>query len=153
VPGISFLEIIFLAVVSGLTGTLAMTSFMTLTSQSGFANADMIRAIGSLFTKSLKNSFKTGLIIQTVSGVIFALFYTIIITSLNLRGVLGIAGAGTLIGFFHGAVVAFMLVTAVAERHPLHKFQQAGFTAAFIHWAAHVFYGLAVGLMIGFIGY
>ena len=49
--------------------------------------------------------------------------------------------------------MGFVLVTAVAENHPLPEFQQAGFSVAVAHWAAHIVYGFVVGLTIGVIGY
>lgn len=148
-PEISFLNILAISLISGITGTLFMTIFMMAVNQSGMVNADMVRALGSFFTKSLNKSFQVGIIIHFISGIFFAFFYSIAITSFNISGFLSFAGAGTLIGFIHGAVVAFLLVSTVAENHPLKKFQQAGFSVAVVHWVAHLIYGFIVGSVIG----
>ena len=144
---------IWTALIAGFIGTLGMTGFLTVITKSGITNADMVRAIGSLFTKSLESSFKVGFIIHTSAGIIFGTLYTFAITSFEVHGLLSSIGAGMLIGFIHGAVVSFMLVAAVAEHHPLREFQQAGFSVAVAHWAGHLFHGILVGLVIGLVGY
>lgn len=146
-------ELLYSALISGLIGTAGITIFMSAVTKSGLANADMIRAVGSLFTKTLKNAFIVGIIIHTISGIIFALIYTIIITTFEVKGVLNSAGAGVLIGFIHGAVVSFVLIAAVAEHHPIKQFQHAGFSVAVAHWLGHIIYGLLAGLSIGLINF
>ena len=46
---------------------------------SGYANADMIRALGSLVTRRYEGSFATGLGIHLVSAMLFAIPYTAIL--------------------------------------------------------------------------
>ncbi len=62
---------------------------------------------------------------------------------------MGNALAGLLIGFIHGAVVGFLLISTVAVRHPLPEFREAGFNVAVAHWADHLVYGFLVGSVIG----
>lgn len=150
---ISIGDLVAISLIGGILGTLGMTIFLTVVSKSGYANADMVRALGSLFTKTLDSAFKVGIIIHICSGIIFAFFYTFAISALDVRGFLSSAGAGLLIGFIHGAVVSFLLVASVAENHPLPQFQKAGFSVAVAHWAAHLIYGLIVGISVGIIGY
>jgi hypothetical protein len=104
-----------------------MTLFLQIISKSEVANADMVRAIGSLFTESLESAFSFGIILHMISGIIFAFLYTFAIIGLNIHGVVSCIGSGTFIGFIHGGVVSFILVTAVAEHHPLHEFQMQVF--------------------------
>lgn len=151
--GISPGAFVWLGIISGIIATSGMTLLLSAITRSGAANADMVRAVGSLFTKSLNNSFQVGLIIHYISGIFFALVYTWIIITFQVQGFLSILGAGILIGFIHGAVVSFVLVAAVAENHPLKEFQDAGFSVAAAHWAGHLVYGLLIGTMIGLIGY
>lgn len=146
-------HIIWIAIWSGIIGTAGMEILLQSITKSGMANADMARAVGSLFSKKLENSYRIGIMIQTISGIIFAFFYAVIIVYFNVHGFLSSAGAGTLIGFIHGAVVGFVLVAAVAENHPLPEFREAGFSVAVAHWIGHLMYGLLVGAVIGLIGY
>ena len=142
-------DFILRSVVSGLIATSGMTLLLTAITKSGIANADMVRAVGSLFTKSLDNAAKVGLIIHFSVGLVFGVLYTFAIQAFEVQGFLSNVGSGALIGFIHGAVVSFMLVAAVAENHPLKEFQEAGFSVAVAHWAAHLTYGLVIGIVLG----
>ncbi len=142
--------ILWISVVSGIIATLGMELFLRKITRSGLANADMVRAIGSIFTKSLDTAYRVGIIIHIISGIFFAFVYTLIISLVGVHGFLSSAGAGLLIGFIHGAVVGFMLVVTVAEHHPLPEFREAGFSVAVAHWGAHLLYGLLVGIVVGF---
>jgi hypothetical protein len=142
-------DFIVKSLASGIIATTGMTLLLTAVTKSGIANADMVRAVGSLFTKSLDNAVKRGLIIHFSVGLFFGFLYTFAIHAFEVEGFLSTVGSGVLIGFIHGAVVSFMLVAAVAEHHPLKEFQKAGFSVAVAHWAAHLFYGLLVGIVLG----
>lgn len=142
-------DFILKSVVSGLIATTGMTVLLNAITKSGIANADMVRAVGSLFTKSLSNAVKVGLIIHFSVGLVFGVLYTFAIQAFEVEGFLSNVGSGVLIGFIHGAVVSFMLVAAVAEHHPLKEFQKAGFSVAVAHWVAHLFYGLLLGFVLG----
>ena len=142
-------KFIWIVLIAGIIGTIGMTGLLEGITKSGIANADIVRAIGSLFTKSLESSFKVGIIIDLLAGIVFAAFYTFVIVSFEIHGLLSCIGACMLIGFVHGAVVSFLLVATVAEHHPLRQFQKTGFSVIIAHWAGHIFYGFIVGLVIG----
>ena len=146
-------HIIWLAIWAGIFGTAGMEILLQSITKSGMANADMARAIGSLFTKKFQNAYGIGITVQTINGIVFAFLYTIVIVYFQVHGFLSSTGAGALIGFIHGAVVGFILVAVVAENHPLKEFKEAGFSVAVAHWAGHLVYGLIVGAVIGLMGY
>jgi hypothetical protein len=137
------------SIVAGLIATTGMTLLLNAVTKSGVANADMVRAVGSLFTKSLDNAARRGIIIHFTVGLVFGFLYTFAIQAFEVEGFLSNVGSGVLIGFIHGAVVSFLLVASVAEHHPLPEFQKAGFSVAVAHWAAHLFYGLLIGIVLG----
>ncbi|MFA9408682.1 MAG: hypothetical protein ACERKJ_07575 [Candidatus Dadabacteria bacterium] len=139
-------------IVAGLVGTLGMSLAMWLITKSGIANAEMIRAIGSLFTKSYDKSFEPGLIVHLISGILFAFLYVILISIFAPTSLVAAIGAGAMIGVFHGVAFGFLLVVTVAEHHPLEQFRNAGFEVAIAHFVGHVIYGILVGLVVGLSG-
>lgn len=143
------LDYIKIAILGGLLGTGAMTLVLYMIDKSGLAKSDMVRAIGSLVTKQLDNSFVPGIIIHFLSGFIFSIVYALIIDVLNPTGFAAAIGYGVAIGMFHGAAVGLLLVVAVAEHHPLEEFQKVGFSVAAAHWFAHVIFGLVLGIITG----
>ncbi len=144
----TLIQYIKIAILGGLLGTAGMTSVLYIFDRVGLANGDMVRAIGSLLTKSYENALIPGLIIHLLSGVFFTLVYAVLMDYFGSPSLAMAITYGTAMGVFHGAVVALLLVVA-AEHHPVDRFQQTGFAVAFVHWGAHVVFGFIVGLMIG----
>lgn len=143
---------IIFVIVSGLIATALMSLFMELLTKSDIADADMIRAVGSIMTKSYEEAFKTGLMIQFGFGVFFAFIYFFIFgyfVSVNLFIAIM---AGFAIGFFHGMVVSLGIIIIVAEHHPVERFRNAGFEVAVGHVAGHIIYGLTLGAIYGITG-
>lgn len=139
-------------IVAGIVGTAGMSLAMWAITKSGVANAGMIRAIGSLFTKSYGNSFNPGIIIHFISGILFAFLYVILISIFAPTSIAAAIGTGAMIGLFHGVAFAFLLVIMVAEHHPLEQFRAAGFEVAIAHLVGHIIYGILVGLVVGLTG-
>lgn len=145
----TFNQYIQIALLGGFLGTSAMSGVLYLVTHSGYANCDMVRATGSLITKSLDNSFQVGIIIHFISGIIFSILYALVLDFLSVDTFQSAVGYGAALGVFHGAVVNFGLVILVAEHHPLEQFQQFGFSVAIVHWGAHIVYGTVVGIAVG----
>jgi hypothetical protein len=143
---------ILLTFLSGILGTAGMTFVMWLINRSGLANADMMRAIGSLYTRSYENSLLPGFIIHFGVGGILAFFYTAFLSIFYFRSVIALASLGGMLGLLQGLVVSFALVALVAEHHPLEQFRKAGSEVVVAHMLGHVIYGLIVGAMIGITG-
>lgn len=144
--------VLFTTILAGILSTFIMIMFLEFVTRSRLANADMVRAIGSIVTKSYDKSLVPGLIIQFGFGVVFSFVYFGILSyfnsSIGLNGVLG----GGLIGLFHGIVVGFVGVAAVAEHHPLERFRIAGFMVSTAHVFGHVVYGISLGLIFQLTG-
>ena len=133
--------------VMGITATLLMTSFLWTITYLKLCNVDMVKAIGSWFTRKEKNALLPGLIAHFSAGVVFCFLYVFVFSVLpNAQrdtSIFAVLGAG--MGIVHGIVVALCLVILVAEHHPLPKFRKAGFSVAIYHVLAHVLYGLTIG--------
>ncbi|NIX15718.1 MAG: hypothetical protein GWN11_07505 [Candidatus Dadabacteria bacterium] len=146
------MKVIIEAMISGLIGTAGMTFVMWAITKSGLAHADMIRAIGSIFTRSYDDAVTPGVIVHFGVGIIIAFFYVLIISILDPTSAIKTLGAGAMIGIFHGVTFSFLLVVAVAEHHPIEKFKTAGSEVAIAHLAGHIVYGLLVGAVVAATG-
>ena len=131
-------------IAAGLAGTALMTLLMTVIHHTGWARADMIRALGSTVTGTYSGSLLPGLFIHFAFGIVFALPYVIVLSGLALPTIWAAIGVGALLGFVHGFVMSFILIAAVAEKHPLEQFQEAGFEVAAAHILGHIGYGIGV---------
>ena len=67
----------------GFFASLLMIGFMHLITISGIANANMIQAIGGLVTRERKSSFKIGLMIYFLAGILFSIGYQQILSQLQ----------------------------------------------------------------------
>ena len=143
------MEQVVKTIFAGIIGTGGMSLFMWLITRSGMANADMIRAIGSIFTHSYENSFKPGLIIHLITGTIIAFIYILLINLFSPTSIAYFILTGAMIGLFHGVAFSFLLVVSVAEHHPLERFREAGSEVAVAHLVGHIIYGLIVGTVVG----
>ena len=136
---------------AGLLGTMSMSGIMWAISYIGDVNADMVRAIGSFYTKDMKTALVPGLITHLIIGILFAFPYAFII-SLAPKVLIASIVTGGVLGFVHGYLVSFGIVALVSDRHPLPEFREAGFAIAAAHVLGHVFYGVTVGWTVGLEG-
>lgn len=143
---------ILVIILSGILGTSGMSLVMWLITRSGLANSDMIRAVGSIYTRSFENALLPGIIMHFTAGIIFAFLYVVFLSLFSLGSVGAYIGMGAMTGVFHGLVVSFLIVVLVAEHHPIEQFQKAGAEVAVAHLFGHIIYGLIVGAVIGIAG-
>ena len=143
---------ILVIILSGILGTSGMSLVMWLITRSGLANADMIGAVGSIYTRSSENALLPGIIMHFTAGIIFAFLYVVFLSLFSLGSVGAYIGMGAMTGVFHGLVVSFILVVLVAEHHPLEQFRKGGSEVAVAHLVGHIIYGLIVGAVIGIAG-
>ncbi len=139
-------------IVAGILATAVMSSVLYLFHWRGFANADMIRALGSLLTRSEDNALILGLAIHFTSGVVFAFVYLVFWSLWGIEALGTYVALGAFTGAAHGLVVSFLLVSLIAGHHPLPRFQEAGIGVAVAHLLGHVVYGVVVGLVAGAYG-
>ena len=141
------MELVYI-IICGVAGTSAMSFVMWFITKEGIANADMIRAIGSMFTDE-NSSFSTGLTVHYVVGIVLSFIYLLLISLFDPQTLWAYTGVGGMIGLFHGVAFAFLLVVVVAEHHPRESFREAGLEVALAHLGGHIVYGLVVGLAAG----
>ena len=135
-------------IICGVIGTSAMSFVMWFVTKEGIANADMMRAIGSILTDD-ESAFSTGLTVHYIVGIILAFVYLLIISLFQPESLWAYTGLGGMIGLFHGVAFAFLLVVIVAEHHPKESFRDVGLEVALAHLGGHIVYGLFVGLVAG----
>lgn len=141
-----------IVIVAGIVGTFFMTATMWFIHRSGWANADMTRALGSLITRRYENSLLPGVALHFGGGIFFAIFYLLVMRTLSLESMGTALAVGAALGTFHGAAMSFILMALVAETHPVERFRTAGVDVGAAHIAGHVAYGLGVGLVAGLLG-
>jgi hypothetical protein len=141
---------IFIIMLAGAMSTVAMTLFMLLVHSLGFANADMVRAIGSMITRKYEGSFFPGLAVHVTAGAFFALFYAFVagVAPVPYHTAISLIITTTAVGTFHGLAMGVMLSVQVAEYHPVEQFREAGLDVVLSHVAGHIVYGVCLGMFL-----
>lgn len=138
--------------IAGLVGTILMNASMWFIHRSGWANADMTRALGSMVTHRYEGSFGPGLLIHLLGGIVFAVPYLLILRSTGFTPLSASLAVGGALGAFHGLSMSYILMALVAERHPVERFRSAGPDVGAAHIVGHIAYGLGVGLAAWLLG-
>ena len=138
---------ILLIIIAGLVGTSAMVVTMAFIHSRKMANADMVRAIGTIFIQPESEAYSIGLIVHYSVGVFFAFLYAFLLEYAPIKTPEAALIMSTFAGLVHGLVVSIMLVVAVAEHHPVRKYREAGIGVALSHLIGHVVYGFGVGIV------
>jgi hypothetical protein len=136
----------FLIALAGIIGTTGMVLLMSLIHRMRWANADMVRAIGSVYTRSKELSFLPGLVLHYTAGITFAFAYALLVGVSPASTPGAIFGICLATGAVHGIVVSLLLTVIVAEHHPVREFRRAGLGVALAHVVGHLAYGLCIGL-------
>lgn len=142
---------VILAIVAGLIGTVAMSLMMWFIHERRWANADMIRAVGSMVTRRYDNALVPGLLLHVLAGILFAIGYLFIMRATGISNWFVLMQIGLALGTMHGAAMVFVLM-AMAEKHPVEQFRVAGPAVGWAHVIGHMAYGTGVGLAVGVIG-
>ena len=148
----AYSDFLFTSVAAGVVATGGMTFLMHVITALEITNADMVKAIGSIVTRSLKFAWPVGMVLHLSAGIAFAILYVGLFTFTNPQRLADLVGTGAVFGAAHGFVVTLLLVTVVAKRHPLKEFREAGLFVGAAHFFGHVLYGALVGLVAGFMG-
>jgi hypothetical protein len=142
----SDINAVVIIALAGILATTVMIGVMSVVHYFKLANADMVRAIGSMYTRSYERSLVPGLIIHYFFGLFFAFAYAFLI------GIAPVLTPGSTIvilsfaGFVHGLIVGLFLEIRVAEHHPLKQYRNVGLSVVVAHIVGHIFYGLSIGL-------
>jgi len=144
----TWLKILF----CGWSATIAMTAFLLIVDKLQWANANMVNAIGSLVTRGERGAFPVGLAVHFTVGTVIAAGSIAVWSLFDMASVPETLALGTVVGTGLGLVVSIMLVVLVAEHHPLELYREAGLRVAVAHLAAHVVYGVILGLTVGLSG-
>jgi hypothetical protein len=136
-----------LLLVSGIVGTSVMTAFLLVPRWLGWANVDVIRAGGALVVGGLnRGAFPVGLAIHAALGIVFAFLYA---AFLHYSALPFNALTGLLLGSIHGVVVMLLVSILIMEHHPVARYHERGPATGLAQLAAHMLYGLTIGLIMG----
>jgi hypothetical protein len=142
---------ISLTVLAGILGTVGMGLAIGVFIRSGFINADIVKAIGSIYTKSYDNDLLPGAIIHYIAGVIVALLYVIFINPFFSCSVVSSIGMGAMTGLFYGIAVSFLLVFLIKKHYVLDQLRGSGFEVAAVYLISCFIYGIILGATTGVI--
>src|SRR5687767_7423119 len=148
-PTSLLLNFLMTALMAGLLGGIVMEGVLWIIGRGGWAKADMIVALGSMFTKSRDTAWRVGALLHVVAAIGFAMGYTLLMYHLGYTTMPMSAAVGVGVGFLHGLIVSLGLVWVVAEQHPLEEFNEAGLAIGLSHIVGHVAYGAVVGFVVG----
>ena len=137
------------AVIAGILGMFAMQFAMWLITRKGWAEGNMVVALGSLITRKRENAWRTGAVIHVIAAIFFATLYLVVMVRFGFNHLPVALVAGVGFGLLHGMIVTLALVWVVSDQHPLEEFQDAGLAVGVSHIAGHAAYGAIVGLVIG----
>ena len=143
--GQSFFASLQAAFIAGTIAIFFMSLVMALFNFFKLAEADMIRAVGSLLTRKVSNAFFPGLIIQIIMSVFFTLIYGFLFNLLPQKYLIHIPAIGAGFGLFHGGVVSWAIASIVSDYHPVKRFQEAKLEEALAHTVGHIVFGLVIG--------
>ncbi len=135
--------------VAGVLAGIGMEAVLWLVGTAGWAKADMIVALGSLFTRSRESAWRVGAVLHACAAITFAILYTLLMLKLGYSEMPTSMMLGAGVGFVHGLIVSLGLVWVVAEQHPLKEFNEAGLAIGLSHILGHVAFGALVGVVVG----
>lgn len=143
--------------IAGCVAVAVMTLVLRRSRFFGLPETQMIRAIGSWITKDYKSSLKPGFAVHMIAGIGFAYFYSQLLATapkMDTSAAIGfwdIVVVCTLIGAVHGLLVTLFLVIAVAQYHPVERFQRLGPGDMAAHVIGHIVYGFTVGVLLAWL--
>ncbi|MDB5038601.1 MAG: hypothetical protein JWQ35_2129 [Bacteriovoracaceae bacterium] len=143
------MSIVFTILLAGIAGTSGMTLFLYAMHGRKIRTGDIIRAVGSIVTRSEKNAFFVGLILHYCMGIFFAFVYSLLIGLSPVKSHLDSILFCSFFGFLHGVIMVIIFTIFVAEHHPIKRFQQAGVSVVVAQFLAHIIYGTLVGAVLG----
>lgn len=145
--GEALLEIFKVGIFGGVLAVAAMTLTMKAFSVFRMAEGDMIRAQGSFLTKNhnMDRAYRIGMTVHLIFGVFLAFVYReiFVLFPQEALGYIPVFAAG--LGFVHGGAVSVVLLTSVADFHPLERFQNPGLEEGVAHTVGHCVFGLVLG--------
>ncbi|CAM2064323.1 hypothetical protein SCOR_03070 [Sulfidibacter corallicola] len=137
--------------ISGFIGVLVMTLFLRRARFLHLPESQMVRAIGSMITKNYDTSLIPGTIVHFTVGTFFGYVYWFLLQTApeqqHWHTMVYVAACG-MMGLVHGLVVTLFLVIAVAQYHPVERFQKLTPNDMVSHVIAHLAYGITVGFFL-----
>lgn len=148
--GFSFnAQFVLYSVLAGLIGAAGMTLVLGLFGKVGWTRANLVVALGYLFSRNRKPALAIGSAVHAVAGIVFAMLYTTVFMLFNLTSAVSILFLGLGIGWAHGIVMSLIFVVSAVLGEPSGEMKKVEFSGGPAYMVSHMVYGFLVGLVIG----
>lgn len=142
-------QFVLYSILAGLVGAGGMTLVLGFFGQVGWTRANLVVALGYLFSRDRKPAIALGATIHGVAGVVFAMIYTTIFLFFDLSTAPAIIFMGLGLGWAHGIVMSLIFVVSAVLGEPEGEMKKVQFAGGPAYMVAHIVYGFLVGVVIG----
>jgi hypothetical protein len=142
-------QFVFYSILAGLVGAFGMTLVLGLFGKVGWTRANLVVALGTLFSRNRNSALMIGATVHGIAGIVFAMIYTSIFALFNLSTATAILFVGLGLGWAHGIVASLIFVVSTVLGNPEGELKKVQFSGGPAYMLAHMVYGLLVGLVIG----
>lgn len=126
-----------------------MTIVLGLFGKVGWTRANLVVALGFLFTRQKQPAIVIGGIIHAIAGILFAMLYTTIFMLLGFETAVSILFMGLGLGWAHGLVMSLIFVVSAVLSNPEGELKKVQFAGGPAYMVSHMVYGFLVGLVVG----
>jgi hypothetical protein len=142
-------QFVLYSILAGLAGAAAMTLVLGLFGKVGWTRANLVVALGQLFSQNRNTALLIGATIHAVAGAIFAMVYTLIFALFHLQTATAIIFVGLGVGWAHGIVASLIFVVSTVLGNPEGEMKKVQFAGGPAYMVSHMVFGFVVGVVIG----
>lgn len=140
---------IFLTLFAGTLGIAGMSLLLLLSTRSGFIKTDMIREIGSIYTKSYDSALLPGAAMHLAAGAVIALIYIAFVSPFFSCSIVSSIGMGAVTGLLCGIAVSSLLLVLIKKHYPIKHLHEFSFEVAAVYLIGCAVYGVILGVVAG----
>ncbi len=147
--GLSFnSQFVLYATLAGLIGAAGMTIVIAIVGKAGWTRANLIMALGYLFSDKRGTAFMMGFVVHLIAGIVFAMIYAALFLLIGLETPVLVIAGGAVLGFLHGVVASLIFVVGAVLGDGGDEIKKVKFSGGPTYLVAHVIYGFLVGVIL-----